>query len=57
MGIFDRFKDQAKGKGKEMSDKAEQEANERSGGKYTEKIDQAQQQAEDKLGIDEDPNK
>ncbi|QES48615.1 hypothetical protein DEJ50_13070 [Streptomyces venezuelae] len=57
MGIFDRFKDQAKSKGKEMSDQAEREANERTGGKYTDKVDQAQQQVEDKLGIDDDPNK
>ncbi|MGR4883413.1 antitoxin [Streptomyces sp. LARHCF249] len=59
MGIFDRFKDpeKAKAKAKEMSDKAEQEANERTGGKYTDRIDQTQQQMEKKLGIDEDPMK
>ncbi|MFD4244921.1 antitoxin [Streptomyces sp. NPDC058525] len=57
MGIFDRFKDQAKTKGKQVSDQVEQEANERTGGKYSDKIDQAQQQMEDRLGIDDDPNK
>ncbi|MEU9375595.1 antitoxin [Streptomyces sp. NPDC048255] len=59
MGIFDRFKDpeKAKAKAKEMSDKAEQEANERTGGKYTDQVNKGQQLAEDKLGIDDDPNK
>lgn len=57
MGIFDRFRDQAKAKAKEMSDQVEQEANERTGGKYSDKVDDAQQQMEQKLGIDEDPSK
>ncbi|MFF5446960.1 antitoxin [Streptomyces sp. NPDC012888] len=57
MGIFDKFRDQAKTRGKQMSDRAEQEANERTGNKHADKVDQAQQQAERRLGIDEDPNK
>ncbi|MDJ0380606.1 antitoxin [Streptomyces sp. G-G2] len=57
MGIFDRFKDQAKTKGKDISDNLEQEANERSGNKHADQIDKAQQQAEQRLGIDDDPNK
>ncbi|MCP3760416.1 Rv0909 family putative TA system antitoxin [Streptomyces sp. NPDC056773] len=57
MGIFDRFKDQAKTKAKDISDNVEAEANEKTGGKYSEQIDKAQQQMEDKLGIDDDPMK
>ncbi|WP_405710193.1 Rv0909 family putative TA system antitoxin [Streptomyces xanthophaeus] len=57
MGIFDRFKDQAKTKGKDVSDNLEQEANEKTGNKYADQIDKAQQQAEQRLGIDDDPNK
>ncbi|GHI89279.1 Rv0909 family putative TA system antitoxin [Streptomyces xanthophaeus] len=57
MGIFDRFKDQAKTKGKDISDNLEQEANEKTGNKYADQIDKAQQQAEQRLGIDDDPNK
>ncbi|MFJ7271422.1 MULTISPECIES: Rv0909 family putative TA system antitoxin [unclassified Streptomyces] len=53
MGIFDRFKD----KGKDISDNLEQEANEKTGNKYADQIDKAQQQMEEKLGIDDDPNK
>ncbi|MGW7137696.1 Rv0909 family putative TA system antitoxin [Streptomyces xanthophaeus] len=57
MGIFDRFKDQAKTKGKDISDNLEQEANEKTGNKYADQIDKAQQQAEQRLGIDDDPNR
>lgn len=57
MGIFDRFRDQAKGKAKDISDNLEQEANEKTGNKYADQIDKAQQQMEEKLGIDDDPNK
>ncbi|MEU9252550.1 Rv0909 family putative TA system antitoxin [Streptomyces sp. NPDC048270] len=57
MGIFDRFRDQAKTKGKEISDQVEQEANERTGNKYSDKIDRTQQQMEEKLRIDDDPTK
>ncbi|MBW5485450.1 antitoxin [Streptomyces bambusae] len=62
MGIFDKAKEMlhsSKGKqaGKQASDRLEQEVNERTGHKYTEQVDQAQQQMEQKLGIDDDPNK
>jgi hypothetical protein len=58
MGIFDKIKEMAHGsKGKEMSDTAEREANKRTGDKYTGQVDQAQQQMEERLGIDDDPNK
>ncbi|MEV7524066.1 Rv0909 family putative TA system antitoxin [Streptomyces sp. NPDC091371] len=57
MGIFDRFKDQAKAKGKDVSDAAEQQVNEKTGGKYTEQVDKGQQMMEEKLGIDDDPMK
>lgn len=57
MGIFDRFKDQAKAKSKDISDNLEQEANEKTGNKYADQIDKAQQQAEQRLGIDDDPKK
>ncbi|AWZ04492.1 MULTISPECIES: antitoxin [unclassified Streptomyces] len=57
MGIFDRFRDQAKDKGKQISDNLEQEANEKTGNKYADQIDRAQQQAEERLGIDDDPKK
>ncbi|MFE2287919.1 Rv0909 family putative TA system antitoxin [Streptomyces sp. NPDC059443] len=57
MGIFDRFKDQGKAKAKDISDNLEQEVNEKTGNKYTDQIDKAQQQMEEKLGIDDDPNK
>jgi len=59
MGIFDRFKSQAqdKAKSKDMSDRAERQINEKTGNKYTDKVDQGQQQLEDKLGIDDDPNR
>ncbi|MCM1964937.1 Rv0909 family putative TA system antitoxin [Streptomyces sp. NPDC006487] len=53
MGIFDRFKD----KGKDISDNLEQEVNEKTGNKYADQVDKAQQQMEEKLGIDDDPNK
>ncbi|MET9856313.1 Rv0909 family putative TA system antitoxin [Streptomyces sp. NPDC006450] len=58
MGIFDRFKDQAKDQAKDISDNAESEVNEKTGGgKYAGKVDRAQQQMEDRLGIDDDPMK
>ncbi|MFF4132012.1 antitoxin [Streptomyces mirabilis] len=46
MGIFDRFKDQAKPKGKDMSDAGEREINEKTGNKYPDRVDDAQ--AEDR---------
>ncbi|MFF4321063.1 Rv0909 family putative TA system antitoxin [Streptomyces sp. NPDC001568] len=57
MGIFDKFRDQAKTKGRDISDNLEQEANEKTGNKYADRIDKAQQQAEQRLGIDDDPTK
>lgn len=57
MGIFDRFKDQAQDKAKDISDNVEAEANEKTGNKYADQIDKAQQQMEGKLGIDDDPTK
>ncbi|MCY0927234.1 Rv0909 family putative TA system antitoxin [Streptomyces sp. H27-H1] len=57
MGIFDRFKGQAKDKAKDISDNVEAEANEKTGNKYADRIDKAQQQMEGRLGIDDDPTK
>ncbi|WP_329384644.1 antitoxin [Streptomyces sp. NBC_01351] len=57
MGIFDRFRDQAKDKAKNVSDNLEQEANEKTGGKYADHVDKGQQMMEEKLGIDDDPKK
>ncbi|MEU9283701.1 Rv0909 family putative TA system antitoxin [Streptomyces sp. NPDC048275] len=54
MGIFDKFKSHSKSKGKDMSDAAEQEINERTGGKYADKVDDAQQRAEGAMGMDRD---
>ncbi|MHA5049536.1 Rv0909 family putative TA system antitoxin [Streptomyces sp. SD15] len=54
MGIFDKFKSHAKSKGKNMSDAAERETNERTGGKYTDKVDDAQQKVEGAMGMDRD---
>ncbi|MEU0073170.1 antitoxin [Streptomyces sp. NPDC006332] len=55
MGIFDRFKSQAKGsKGKDMSDAAERKANEKTGNKYERQVDDAQQRIEDQAGMDRD---
>ncbi|MFF0163239.1 antitoxin [Streptomyces sp. NPDC005263] len=55
MGIFDRFKSQAKGsKGKDMSDAAERKTNEKTGNKYERQVDDAQQRIEDQAGMDRD---
>ncbi|KJK38408.1 hypothetical protein UK15_17215 [Streptomyces variegatus] len=54
MGIFDKFKSQARNKGKQGSDTAEQRMNERTGGKYEDQVDSGQQRAEDSLGMDRD---
>lgn len=56
MGIFDRFKNQArdKAKAKDMSDAAERRVNEKTGGKYEDQVDSAQQRAEGALGMDRD---
>ncbi|MER5901396.1 Rv0909 family putative TA system antitoxin [Streptomyces mirabilis] len=55
MGIFDRFKDQAKSKGKDMSDAGEREINEKTGNKYTDQVDDAQQKIEGAMGTDREP--
>ncbi|MEV5979254.1 antitoxin [Streptomyces sp. NPDC052114] len=54
MGIFDRFKDQAQDKAKDISNAAEEEINEKTGDKYADKVDKAQQQMHDRLGLGED---
>ncbi|MFI7016200.1 antitoxin [Streptomyces sp. NPDC050164] len=54
MGIFDKFKSQARSKGKKGSDSAEQKRNERTGGKYEDQIDAGQQRVEGSLGMDRD---
>ncbi len=54
MGIFDKFKSQARNKGKQGSDTAEQKANERTGGKYEDQVDSGQQRIEGQLGMDRD---
>ncbi|MEU0676195.1 antitoxin [Streptomyces sp. NPDC006172] len=54
MGIFDRFKGHGRHKAKQMSDTAEQKANERTGNKYESQVDSAQQQMHRRLGMDED---
>ncbi|MER5890840.1 Rv0909 family putative TA system antitoxin [Streptomyces sp. NPDC001941] len=56
MGVED-FKNQAKAKAKEISDSLEEEVNEKTGNKYADKVDKAQQSVEQKLGVDDDPNK
>ena len=52
MGIFDKFKSQARNKGKQGSDSAEQKMNERTGGKHEDQIDAGQQRVEGQLGMD-----
>lgn len=54
MGIFDKFKSQARSKGKKGSDTAEQQMNERTGGKYEDRIDTGQRRVEGSLGMDRD---
>ncbi|KOU55166.1 hypothetical protein ADK57_45445 [Streptomyces sp. MMG1533] len=55
MGIFDKFKHQAKGsKGKDMSDAAERKVNEKTGNKHESHVDDAQQRVEGQLGMDRD---
>ncbi|MFI0981387.1 antitoxin [Streptomyces sp. NPDC021093] len=51
MGIFDKFKDQARDKAKDITDAAGDEVDEKTGGKYADKVDKAQQKAEDVLGL------
>jgi hypothetical protein len=54
MGIFDRFKSQAQNMGQAMSDTAEKDVNEKTGGKYESQVDQAQQKIEGRMGMDRD---
>ncbi len=54
MGIFDRFKDQAKPKGKDMSDAGRREIDEQ-GNKYPDRVDDAQQKIEGATGMDREP--
>ncbi|MVO84040.1 antitoxin [Streptomyces sp. p1417] len=54
MGIFGSFKDNVKDKAKDVSDAAEEEINEKTGGKYEDKVNSIQEQVEDKLGMDRD---
>ncbi|MDT0609968.1 antitoxin [Streptomyces lancefieldiae] len=54
MGILDKMKSMAgkdKDRSRKMSDAAERQVNQRTGGKYEKQVDAAQQQAEGKLGI------
>ncbi|WP_399885976.1 antitoxin [Streptomyces sp. BBFR51] len=54
MGILDKMKSMAgkdKDKSRKMSDAAERQVNQRTGGKYEKQVDSAQQQAEGKLGF------
>ncbi|MEU1530498.1 antitoxin [Streptomyces fagopyri] len=54
MGIFDRFKDHARSKGKDMSDTAERDVNEKTGNKYTGQVDDAQRRIEGMTGLEGD---
>jgi hypothetical protein len=49
--MFDRFRHQARDKGKKQSDAAEQKINDRTGGKYEQQTDDAQQRIEDAGGM------
>ncbi|MER7777432.1 antitoxin [Streptomyces sp. NPDC096191] len=54
MGILDKVKSMAgkdKDRSRKMSDAAERQVNQRTGGKHEKQVDAAQQQAEGKLGF------
>jgi hypothetical protein len=54
MGILDKMKSMAgkdKDRSRKMSDAAERQVNQRTGGKHEKQVDAAQQQAEGKLGL------
>ncbi|WP_320779478.1 antitoxin [Streptomyces sp. CRN 30] len=54
MGIFDKMKSMVgkdKDKSRKLSDAAEKQVNQRTGGKYEKQVDAAQQQAEDRMGM------
>lgn len=58
MGLFDKVKNLAKGREKQISqaaDKAGDAANKRTGGKYASQIDQAGDKLDEALGVDGDP--
>ncbi|MCX5373305.1 antitoxin [Streptomyces sp. NBC_00015] len=56
MGILDRFKSNktAQDKARNMSDAAEQKANEKTGNKYESQVDSGQQKLHERLGMDEE---
>ncbi|MFH0179994.1 antitoxin [Streptomyces cacaoi] len=56
MGILDRFKSNkaAQDKAKNMSDAAEQKANEKTGNKYESQVDSGQRKLHERLGMDEE---
>ncbi|MER6716428.1 antitoxin [Streptomyces sp. NPDC006129] len=54
MGIFDKFMSQARNRGKQGSDTAEQKINEKTGRKYEDQVDTGQQRVEGSLGMDRD---
>ncbi|MEU9306661.1 antitoxin [Streptomyces sp. NPDC048256] len=56
MGILDRFKSNkaAQDKARNMSDTAEQRANEKTGNKYESQVDSGQQKLHERLGMDEE---
>ncbi|MEU0198870.1 MULTISPECIES: antitoxin [unclassified Streptomyces] len=54
MGIFDKFKSQARNRGKQGSDTAEQKINDKTGSKYEDQVDTGQQRVEGSLGMDRD---
>ncbi|MEW2247137.1 MULTISPECIES: antitoxin [unclassified Streptomyces] len=56
MGLLDRFRQnkQVQDKAKDMSDAAEKNVNDRTGGKYEDQVDAAQRQAEQRLGMERD---
>jgi hypothetical protein len=54
MGILDKMKSMAgkdKDRSRKMSDAAERQVNQRTGGKHEKQVDAAQKQAEDRLGF------
>ncbi|MFE9707710.1 antitoxin [Streptomyces sp. NPDC005930] len=57
MGILDKMKSMAgkdKDKSRKVSDAAERQVNQRTGGKHEKQVDAAQRQAEGKLGFGRD---
>jgi len=60
MGLMDKLKDLAKGRGKQIDqgiDKVADVVDDKTGGKHTDKIDQAAEKAKDLVDkIDDDPS-